>query len=224
MIPLDGMRSSRASGNLLCPGLGIAALCLLGCGADAPAGGDGGATGATSAPDGVAPAEGAPTSDVPFAGPQADAAASGGSGGTPGTPPVPDAAGSGAGGVSGASDGDDDAGLATPCDPGSARGHFQLERLDRGLVAVRVGDANYVGWRMLGHEYDGGDPELGSVASMLSPDISGGSENDASIHAFSCEGQNADRACLTPPDTLMASLSALPARKTSKCRPPVWCK
>ena len=159
MIPLDGMRSSRASGNLLCPGLGIAALCLLGCGADAPAGGDGGATGATSAPDGVAPAEGAPTSDVPFAGPQAGAAASGGSGGTPGTPPVPDAAGSGAGGVSGASDGDDDAGLATPCDPGSARGHFQLERLDRGLVAVRVGDANYVGWRMLGHEYDGGDPE-----------------------------------------------------------------
>lgn len=39
------------------------------------------------------------------------------------------------------------------CHPSAATGHFQLEKLDRGLVAVRSGAGNYVGWRMLGYEY-----------------------------------------------------------------------
>jgi hypothetical protein len=34
-----------------------------------------------------------------------------------------------------------------------------MEDLDRGLVVVRDGDANYVGWRMLGYEYDAAKPE-----------------------------------------------------------------
>ncbi len=33
-----------------------------------------------------------------------------------------------------------------------------MENLDRGLVAVRSGSGNYVGWRMLGHEYRQSDP------------------------------------------------------------------
>src|SRR5690606_16392187 len=33
-------------------------------------------------------------------------------------------------------------------------GHFQMEALDRGLIAVRNGDGNFVAWRMLGYEFD----------------------------------------------------------------------
>lgn len=33
-------------------------------------------------------------------------------------------------------------------------GHYQLEDLDRGVVAVKVDGGVYVGWRMLGYEYD----------------------------------------------------------------------
>lgn len=37
-------------------------------------------------------------------------------------------------------------------------GHYQMEDLDRGLVAVREGNGNYVGWRMFGYEYDRDNP------------------------------------------------------------------
>ena len=37
---------------------------------------------------------------------------------------------------------------------GTTPGHFQMENLDRGLVAVTVAGGVYVGWRMFGHEYD----------------------------------------------------------------------
>ncbi|MDD9942049.1 MAG: rhamnogalacturonan lyase [Myxococcales bacterium] len=40
-----------------------------------------------------------------------------------------------------------------------ADGHFQLEDLDRGLVAVRRDGGNYIGFRMLGYEYDQQAPE-----------------------------------------------------------------
>jgi rhamnogalacturonan endolyase len=43
-------------------------------------------------------------------------------------------------------------------------GHFQMEDLDRGLVAVKVGGGVYVGWRMLGYEYD---PTESNVAYAL---------------------------------------------------------
>ena len=44
------------------------------------------------------------------------------------------------------------------CSSDVAKGHFQMEDLDRGLVAVRTADGNYVGWRMLGWEYDRDEP------------------------------------------------------------------
>jgi hypothetical protein len=37
-------------------------------------------------------------------------------------------------------------------------GFYQMERLDRGLVAVATGRGNYVGWRMFGFEYDDKNP------------------------------------------------------------------
>lgn len=40
-----------------------------------------------------------------------------------------------------------------PCVAAVATGHFQMEALDRGLVAVAVEGGVYVGWRMFGYEY-----------------------------------------------------------------------
>ena len=37
-------------------------------------------------------------------------------------------------------------------------GHFQMEALDRGVVAVKVSGGVYVGWRMFGYEYDAVNP------------------------------------------------------------------
>jgi rhamnogalacturonan endolyase len=37
-------------------------------------------------------------------------------------------------------------------------GHYQMEDLDRGVVAVKVSGGVYVGWRMLGYEYDKAQP------------------------------------------------------------------
>jgi hypothetical protein len=37
---------------------------------------------------------------------------------------------------------------------GAPTAHFQMENLDRGMVAVMVASGVYVGWRMLGYEYD----------------------------------------------------------------------
>jgi hypothetical protein len=36
-------------------------------------------------------------------------------------------------------------------------GHYQMENLDRGVVAVKVTGGVYVGWRMMGYEYTGTD-------------------------------------------------------------------
>ena len=36
----------------------------------------------------------------------------------------------------------------------SGIGHYQMENLDRGVVAVKVAGGVYVGWRMMGYEYD----------------------------------------------------------------------
>jgi hypothetical protein len=38
--------------------------------------------------------------------------------------------------------------------PGEAPATFQMENLDRGVVAVKVSGGVYVGWRMFGYEYD----------------------------------------------------------------------
>jgi hypothetical protein len=39
-----------------------------------------------------------------------------------------------------------------------ATGHFQMEDLDRGVVAVKVADGVFVSWRMFGYEYDAKTP------------------------------------------------------------------
>lgn len=57
----------------------------------------------------------------------------------------------GAGGTDGS--GGSVGGTCAPTD-----GHYQMEDLDRGVVAVRGNNGNYVGWRMLGYEYDRENP------------------------------------------------------------------
>ena len=66
-----------------------------------------------------------------------------GTGGLPGTGGVP-----GAGGVASAG------GATKPVVTGGSNGHYQMENLDRGVVAVKVSGGVYVGWRMFGTEYD----------------------------------------------------------------------
>jgi rhamnogalacturonan endolyase len=48
-----------------------------------------------------------------------------------------------------------------PIVPGS--GHFQMENLDRGVVAVKVSGGVYVGWRMFGYEYTGTDSDTSYI-------------------------------------------------------------
>jgi hypothetical protein len=43
--------------------------------------------------------------------------------------------------------------------PPPTTGHYQMENLDRGVVAVKVTGGVYVGWRMLGYEYTGKDSD-----------------------------------------------------------------
>jgi hypothetical protein len=42
---------------------------------------------------------------------------------------------------------------------GGGTGHYQMENLDRGVVAVKVSGGVYVGWRMFGYEYTGTDSD-----------------------------------------------------------------
>ena len=44
--------------------------------------------------------------------------------------------------------------IAAACAPPTSGGHYQMEDLDRGVVAVKVADGVYVGWRMMGYEYN----------------------------------------------------------------------
>ena len=46
----------------------------------------------------------------------------------------------------------------TPALPPPPTGHYQMEDLDRGVVAVKVSGGIYVGWRMLGYEYNPTSP------------------------------------------------------------------
>jgi rhamnogalacturonan endolyase len=73
----------------------------------------------------------------------AGAGASAGSGGASGSGGEPAAGGAGA-----------PASPTCGTDPGLATGRVQMERLCRGVVAVRAGSANFVSWRLLGYEPD----------------------------------------------------------------------
>ena len=52
------------------------------------------------------------------------------------------------------------AGGATKPPTGGGTGHYQMENLDRGVVAVKVTGGVYVGWRMFGYEYTGTDADV----------------------------------------------------------------
>jgi hypothetical protein len=88
--------------------------------------------------------------------------------------------------------------VVTPYDPtqGSGSGHFQMEALTRGVVAVKVDSGVYVGWRMFGTEYDAKNPETisynvyrdgGKIASVTSStnylDAAGSSRSTYSVRA-----------------------------------------
>jgi rhamnogalacturonan endolyase len=61
-------------------------------------------------------------------------------------------------GTGGSGSGGTGSGGGTGTCGGAADGHYQMEDLDRGVVAVRGNDGNYVGWRMMGYEYNRSDP------------------------------------------------------------------
>jgi rhamnogalacturonan endolyase len=95
-----------------------------------------------------------PTVGAPATQPNVPTPGEGGAGGTGTASPEPSAApagGAGPEGTGGSPDTPSPGGAA--CNPSAASGHFQLEALDRGLIAVRTGQNNYVGWRMFGYEY-----------------------------------------------------------------------
>jgi rhamnogalacturonan endolyase len=88
--------------------------------------------------------------------------------------------------------------VVTPYDPtkGSGSGHFQMEALARGVVAVKVDGGVYLGWRMFGTEYDAEKPETiaynvyrdgGWIASVTSStnylDAEGTSKSTYSVRA-----------------------------------------
>lgn len=62
------------------------------------------------------------------------------------------------GGATGGAGSEPGAGGATQACSSPAVGHYQMEDLDRGVVAVRADGGNFVSWRMMGYEYDADDP------------------------------------------------------------------
>ena len=125
-------------------------------------------TGGTPATGGVPSSGGTPieTGGVPNPGGQPGSGGRGGGGRGGGGTPV---AGRGGGGVPnpGGIPTDTGGGLSSggvptpgskPPAP-SGKGHYQMENLDRGVVAVKVTGGVYVGWRMFGYEYTGTDSD-----------------------------------------------------------------
>jgi rhamnogalacturonan endolyase len=113
--------------------------------------GAGGAAGSTVGGRGGAGAAAAGTQAI---NPTAGRAGSAGQGGSAGTATAAGTGGMTGTGGDGSGMGGSGGGPSAECGGGRAQGHFQLEDLDRGLVAVRADGGNYVGWRMLGYEYD----------------------------------------------------------------------
>ncbi len=103
-----------------------------------------GASGGTGAVSGAGASSGAGGASSGTAGVGGDAGGAGGSG-------AGGAGGAGAGGTAGTGGGAAGAG-------GGGKGVLQVERLDRGVVAVVVTGGVYVGWRMFGYEYDSANP------------------------------------------------------------------
>jgi rhamnogalacturonan endolyase len=122
---------------------------------------------------GTSPATGGALSGAAGTSVGGDAGTTGGNaglGGSAGASPLGGAAGapggasSGVGGdmagagVAGGGAGAGTGGGGTAGAGGGGKGVLQVERLDRGVVAVVVTGGVYVGWRMFGYEYDGANP------------------------------------------------------------------
>jgi len=141
---------------------------LAACGSSSDAPGDGAAAAGSGARSGASSAGSAPSAGASTGG----SAPTGGSTGSSGAAPTagsnaggaaPGTAGAGAssagsgGSGSGNTAGTSGAAGSGPQPPGCSApstGHYQMEDLDRGLVALKVSGGVYVGWRMLGYEYD----------------------------------------------------------------------
>jgi hypothetical protein len=141
----------------------VAVWALSACGASSPdtdgsagagrpgAGGDGASTGSAGSGSGVsgdAASAGSGGTRAPGGGANAGGAPAVGGSMTSGGNTAAGAAGANPGGTAGSGT-VEPASCAAP-----TTGHYQVEDLDRGLVAVVTGDGVYVGWRMQGYEYD----------------------------------------------------------------------
>lgn len=138
--------------------IGAACLALIACGSstdggeDTPAG-DAGSTGSSAGTGVSAGAAGSGTNQAGGAGTPAGSNAGGSSGSDAGGASPSAASGgtnsAGSAGSSAAGAGGQPAACLAP-----TTGHYQMEDLDRGVVAVKVTGGVYVGWRMMGYEYD----------------------------------------------------------------------
>ena len=112
---------------------------------------------------------------------------------------------------------------------GGPSGHFQMEALDRGVVAVKTDAGVYVGWRMLGYEYDPASPgnvsynlyrdghKLAAVTDSTNYlDTTGGSGSAYSVRAVvgGVEQEDSGNAGVWPQNYLRIPLSVPPAGVT----------
>ncbi len=108
-------------------------------------------------------------------------------------------------------------------------GHFQMEGLGRGVVAVKVENGVYLGWRMQGCEYDPVNPEnlgynvyrdgnlIARVADSTNYlDPSGGAGSTYSVRAVvaGVEGEDSGNASVSTDNYLRIPIEAPPAGKT----------
>lgn len=111
-------------------------------------GSDGGAPGSGGKGSGGSSAGGAVVGGAVASG---GAVAGGGSGTVAGGGATAGGKGGGTSGSGGAATG---GASSAACTPPASGGHYQMEDVDRGVVAVKVAGGVYVGWRMMGYEYD----------------------------------------------------------------------
>lgn len=135
---------------------------VQGGGASGSGGGPGGTAGATVGAGGAGGSVPAKATGGTGGGADAGRDASRASGGATAAGGAPTGGGSGPGGArTGGATGS--AGSTVPSGGAGGRtsagtGHFQMENLDRGVVAVEISGGVYIGWRMFGYEYDKANP------------------------------------------------------------------
>ncbi len=156
----DGTRPSGAGGSVGQPGASQVGGAPGGNGISATAGSSnpptrsgGGGSGAAVAGRGGGAGRSAAGASAGASGAARSGAGASGSGGATG------AATSGGGAAKGGATGKGGAANPGGTSPGATpSGHYQMEDLDRGVVAIKVSGGVYVGWRMFGYEYDAANP------------------------------------------------------------------